>query len=186
MTTQRTEAGMVGAGERARSDRFSKLFETYQSALRRLVGAYAANPADRDDLLQDIAVGIWQSLPGFRGDSSERTWIYRIAHNIAIRTTARARTRDAREPLLARTFDAPSRDASAEDALIVNEKRQALLNSIRELPILDRQVLTLHLEGLSAAEIEEVTGVSQGAVATRLTRIRQRIAEQVQAEGTAS
>jgi len=186
MTTERAEAGIVDAGEAAYSERFSQLFEAYQSALRRLVGAYVNNPADRDDLLQEIAVGIWQSLPGFRGDSSERTWIYRIAHNIAIRSTSRTRARSAREPLLATTFDAPSGDASAVDALVASERRQALLSGIRGLPVLDRQVVTLHLEGLSAAEIEEVTGVSQGAVATRLTRIRQKLAEQILAEGAES
>jgi RNA polymerase sigma-70 factor (ECF subfamily) len=184
MTTERVEA--VETGGNGRSDRFSQLFDAYQPALRRLVGAYAASAADCDDLLQDIAVGIWQSLPGFRGDSSERTWIYRIAHNIAIRSTSKARTRSTREPLLAHAFDAPSHDASAEDALLVKEQRRALMNGIRGLPILDRQIVTLHLEGLSAVEIAEVTGVSQGAVATRLTRIRQRLAEQVRTEGAES
>jgi RNA polymerase sigma-70 factor (ECF subfamily) len=172
-----------GEGHR---DRFCELFETYQPALRRLVSAYVANPADRDDLLQDIAVGIWKSLPGFRGEASERTWIYRIAHNIAIRSSSRVRTRSTREPALAASFDGPSRDASAEDALMVDERRQVLMTGIRGLAVLDRQLVTLHLEGLSAAEIEDVTGVSQGAVATRLTRIRQRLAEQVQAAGAGS
>jgi RNA polymerase sigma factor (sigma-70 family) len=72
------------------------------------------------------------------------------------------------------------------DALMLNERRQVLINGIRGLPILDRQIVTLHLEGLSAEEIAEVTGVSQGAVATRLTRIRQKLAEQVRAEGAES
>lgn len=173
----------MDTGEAARGDRFSRLFESYQAALRRLVGAYASNPADREDLLQEIAVGIWQSLPGFRGDSSERTWIYRIAHNIAIRSSLRNRVRNAREPLLATPFDAASGGVSAEDALVDDERRRALMSAIRNLPVLDRQVVTLHLEGLSAAEIEAITGVSQGAVATRLTRIRQKLAEQIQAEG---
>jgi RNA polymerase sigma factor (sigma-70 family) len=72
----------------------------YQPALRRLVAAYVTNPADREDLLQDIAAGIWKSLPGFRGDASQRTWIYRIAHNIAIRSCSRVRARSARECLM--------------------------------------------------------------------------------------
>jgi RNA polymerase sigma-70 factor (ECF subfamily) len=184
MTTERAEVVEDGGG--TRSDRFPELFEAYQPALRRLVGAYAANSADRDDLLQDIAVGIWQSLAGFRGDSSERTWIYRIAHNIAIRRTSQARSRSAREPLLAHAFDAPSGVASAEDALMAGEQRRVLMDGIRRLPVLERQIVTLHLEGLSAVEIAEVTGASQGAVATRLTRIRQKLAEQVQAEGAKS
>jgi DNA-directed RNA polymerase specialized sigma24 family protein len=57
------------------------------------------------------------------------------------------------------------------------------MDAIRELPAADRQIVTLHLEGLSTADIEEVTGVSSGAVATRLTRIRQKLFERVQGGG---
>jgi RNA polymerase sigma-70 factor (ECF subfamily) len=163
--------------------RFCELFEAYQPALRRLVSAYVTNPADREDLIQEIAAGIWKSLAGFRGESSERTWVYRIAHNVAIRYASRVRSRSAREPGLEGSFDRASGAATAEDALLLDEKRRALMDGIRELPLIDRQIVTLHLEGLSAAEIEEITEVSAGAVATRLTRIRQRLAERVERGG---
>jgi RNA polymerase sigma-70 factor (ECF subfamily) len=163
--------------------RFCELFEAYQPALRRLVSAYVANLADREDLLQEIAAGIWKSLPSFRAEASERTWIYRIAHNIAIRRSSQARARSAREPGLESSFDHPSGEQSVEETLLAGEKHRALVKAIRELPAGDRQIVTLHLEGLSAAEIEEVTGVSAGAVATRLTRIRQKLTERVQGGG---
>lgn len=162
------------------NDRFCNLFEQYQPALRRLVSAYVNNPADREDLLQDIAAGIWKSLPSFRGESSERTWIYRIAHNIAIRSSSRVRMRGVREPGIDEAFDRPAAGSNAEEGLLLDEKRAALLAGIGELTLADRQIVTLHLEGLSAVEIEEVTGVSAGAVATRLTRIRQKLTERVQ------
>jgi RNA polymerase sigma-70 factor (ECF subfamily) len=158
------------------------LFEQYQPALRRLVAAYVANPADREDLLQEIAAGIWKSLPGFRGESSERTWIYRIAHNIAIRRSFQVRTRSSREPSLEGSFDRAAGESSVEDTLLLDEKRRALVEAIRELPIAERQIVTLHLEGLSAIEIEEVTGFTAGAIATRLTRIRQKLTERLQGE----
>lgn len=98
--------------------RFCELFEAYQSALRRLAAAYVLNSADREDLVQDIAAAVWTALPAFRGESSERTWIYRIAHNVAIRNAARVRTRLTREPGLESPFDRPSGAKSAEDTLI--------------------------------------------------------------------
>ncbi len=162
------------------SDRFCELFEEHQPALRRLVSAYVTNAADREDLLQEIAAGIWKSLPGFRGESSERTWIYRIAHNIAIRGSSQVRARSSREPHIEVSFDRAAGGSSAEDRLLLDEKRQALIEAIRELPLAERQIVTLHLEGLSAAEIEEITGFTAGAVATRLTRIRQKLTERVQ------
>ena len=163
--------------------RFCELFEAYQSALRRLAAAYVLNAADREDLVQDIATAVWTALPAFRGESSERTWIYRIAHNVAIRNASRVRTRLTREPVLDTHYDRPSGATSAEDTLIRAEKQRALLHGIRELPLNDRQIVMLHLEGLSAAEIHEITGVSAGAIATRLTRIRQRLADNIRAGG---
>jgi RNA polymerase sigma factor (sigma-70 family) len=143
-----------GAGD----SRFCQVFERYQPALRRLVSAYVANPADREDLLQDIAVGIWESLPRFRDDSSERTWICRIAHNIAIRLSTKVRKRSTREPSIEASLDPWSAESSAEDLVLINERRKAMMDGLQELPVLDRQLITLHLEGLSALEIEEVTG----------------------------
>ena len=127
----------------------------------RIVKPWRRWPPSRD-LFHEVAAGIWKSLPGFRGDSSERTWIYRIAHNIAIRRSSQVRAR------------------SAEDALLAGERRHALMNGIRELPAIERQIVTLHLERLSAAEIEEVTGTSARRIATRLTRIRQKLTERLQ------
>ena len=77
------------------------------------------------------------------------------------------------------SFDRPAGGSSAEDVLLLDEKRRALIEGIRELPLAERQIVTLHLEGLSAADIEEITGITAGAIATRLTRIRQKLAERV-------
>lgn len=167
----------------AHNQRFCELFESYQSALRRLAAAYVFNAADREDLVQEIAAALWTALPAFRGEASERTWLYRIAHNVAIRNASRVRSRLTREPVLEGRFDRPSGETNAVDALIHAEKQRALLQGIRELPLIDRQIVMLHLEGLSAAEIQEITGVSAGAIATRLTRIRQRLAESIRAGG---
>lgn len=175
-----TDPAVAEAEPESQSAKFCELFEAYQTALRRLVSAYVSNPADREDLLQEIAAGIWKSLPGFRGESSERTWIYRIAHNTAIRRSSQVRARSAREPLLEGSFDQAAGSSSAEDMLLADEKRRTLVTAIRELPLVERQIVTLHLEGLSATEIEEITGISAGAVATRLTRIRQKLTERVQ------
>jgi RNA polymerase sigma factor (sigma-70 family) len=162
--------------------KFTELFEAYQPALRRLVNVYVTNDADREELLQDIAIGIWKALPSFRGESSERTWLYRISHNVAIRGSTQLRTRNQRQPAL--EGDYASSQPHVQDELIAAERRKSMLDAIRELPLLERQIVSLHLEGLSAGEIEDVTGLSSGAVATRLTRIRQRLAERVQSEGT--
>src|SRR5215475_12100394 len=64
--------------------RFHQLFFGNGGAFSRLAASYTNNLSDRDDLFQDIALAIWKALPGFRGESAERTFIFRIAQNRAI------------------------------------------------------------------------------------------------------
>ena len=61
--------------------------------------------------------------------------------------------------------------------LVIEEQRQAMLAAIQELPPIDKQVIVLHLEGLSYQEIEEVSGFSESAIASRLSRIRDRLTD---------
>lgn len=154
---------------------FRALMEQYEPALRRLAGAYVAQAADREDLFQEIAVAIWQAIPRFRGEASERTWLYRIAHNVAISSAARLRRKMQREESIPELFDRASQSSDAEQNLLSEEKRRLLIDSVRDLPAVDRQIVLLHLEGLSYAEIEGVTGLSETAIAARLTRIREKL-----------
>ena len=162
-----------------RQARLTRLVEQYQAALRRLVNFYEDDISRRDDLFQEILLGLWQAIPAFRGDSSERTWLYWIAHNIAISAVHKRHRRERSEVPVAATLDYPSGTASAGDALIMREKRHAMLAAIRELPPVDRQIVLLHLEGLSHQEIEQIAGLSENAIATRLSRIRNRLSEAV-------
>ena len=61
--------------------RFGRLLQEHGPALNRLAAGYEWDPVERQDLLQDIALAIWRALPAFRGESSERTFVFRIAHN---------------------------------------------------------------------------------------------------------
>ena len=78
--------------------RYEDLLQRHLPSLRRLAWSYARDVGEVDDLLQEIAMALWTALPRFRGESSERTWVYRIAHNTAISflagtpATYRART----------------------------------------------------------------------------------------------
>jgi RNA polymerase sigma factor (sigma-70 family) len=168
--------------ENAGEDRkaaFLRIFAQYAPALGRLAGAYAATREDREDLVQ--AAALWRALPGYRAEASERTWLYRIAHNVAISATVKQRKRERREVVPAPSFDPPLAGADAEQDFLADEKRRMLFAAIRSLAAADRQITVLHLEGLSAAEIEAVTGIAGGAVATRLTRIRERLRQAIRA-----
>jgi RNA polymerase sigma factor (sigma-70 family) len=152
-----------------------RLMEQYRPALWRLAQSYEADAGHREDLLQEIALGLWQAIPAFRGESSERTWLYRIAHNVAISAAVARKRRAGREVELADTAQPPSSAELPDRTLVRQEQREAMLAAIRELPAIDRQLIVLHLEGLSYREMEQISGLSEGAVATRLSRIRDRL-----------
>jgi RNA polymerase sigma-70 factor (ECF subfamily) len=161
---------------------FEEVLRRYIPALQRLAWSYARDAADREDLFQEITVALWRALPRFSHGSSERTYIYRVAHNTAISFVTSGRPRKARElsgepPAEPAGTDDPERDA------IRNQRISRLRAALQELPLYDRQIMLLYLEGLSAAEIGTVTGFSAGNVATRLTRARQRLAAKLHPEG---
>jgi RNA polymerase sigma-70 factor (ECF subfamily) len=165
-------------GNADRRAAFEDLLRRYLPAIGRLAACYTRDAAEREDLVQDIAMGLWTALPRFRGEASERTWLYRVAHNTAITHLTRRERRATRE----RVGDLPDRPApvaTQESTAIDAERRARLWAAVGALPLIDRQIVVLHLEGLSAAEIEAVTGRSAGSIATRLTRCRQTLTETV-------
>jgi len=179
MAVQAMAESVVAVRESDRHDIFVRLIEQFEPALRRLAAAYLAQEGDREDLLQEIALALWQAIPNFREESSERTWLYRIAHNVAISYSAKTHGRGRREETLPEEVEHPSTATGAEEGLLREEKRRVLVDSIRHLAATERQIILLHLEGLSYAEIEEVSGLSETAIATRLTRIRAKLKNEI-------
>lgn len=159
----------------ARLEVFERILKEYELPLRRLTTSYVFELADREDLYQEIAAAIWSALPRFRGDSSERTWVYRIAHNIAISASMRHSQRTQRETTIRQ--DAASLALDPEAQSIENERRRLLVEAVRSTHGLDKQIMVLYLEGLSNGELAEVVGLSEGAIATRLSRVRVQLAQ---------
>lgn len=150
--------------------------EAFGPALQRLARATEANAERRRDLLQDMHVALWRSLAGFDGRCSLKTWVYRVAHNTAASHASRElRTRrgtvgidDAGELAEPHSFTRRLEETDAVDRL----------NAwIRRLKSPDRQVITLYLEELDAAAIGEITGLSPGAVATRISRLKAQLSK---------
>lgn len=154
----------------ADADRFEQVLQELGPSLRRLAACYEPVTARQEELYQEISLAIWQALSRFRGDSSMRTFVYRIAHNRALTHVWRRKAVDADVAEAEQIADpAPSPEASTSR----RQQREHLARALRTLPIVHRQVLSLALEDLSNREIASVVGVSEKAVAVRLTRARQ-------------
>ncbi len=139
--------------------------------LARIAGSYEAEPARRDDLLQEISLAVWKALPAWRGDASLRTFCARVAHNRAIDHLAREKRAQGDE-LHDEHPDptgGPLRHAEA------HQRRRDLLAAVRALPLGQRQVVVLALEGFSQREIGDSLGLEDNTVAQRLSRARRHL-----------
>jgi len=139
--------------------------------IRRLIYGYEADPEQRRDLFQEIHLELWRSLELFDGRCALRTWVYRVAHNVAASHIMRQRK------IADRLVDLESLDT--EPALVDGAAQadqgyaaQKLLDLIHRLRPADRQIILLYLEGQIASEIAEITGLSASNIGTRIHRIK--------------
>jgi RNA polymerase sigma-70 factor (ECF subfamily) len=155
----------------ARQARFRELLERSHARWAGIARAYA-QPCDRDDLVQEIALQVWQNLDRFAGRSSLETWAYRVALNTALAWRRKATTRANKlTQTVADVTELPDDRGSEGDVQRVLDRFLGLLSDG------DRAVLLLHLDGLSQADAAEVLGISEGAYRTRFHRIRRRFEE---------
>jgi RNA polymerase sigma-70 factor (ECF subfamily) len=169
----------LGQGQ---DDRYAVAAAEFGAALERLARGYEANPEARRDLVQDIHLALWRSLAAFDGRCSLRTWVYRVAHNTAVSHVQRARRWRGEGGA---TLEELERLPDADDPETAAGERQALgrlMALIQALGPPDRQVALLYLEDLDAAAIGEITGLSAGAVAVRIHRLKALLARRFAAQ----
>ncbi|MEI9997180.1 MAG: sigma-70 family RNA polymerase sigma factor [Rhizomicrobium sp.] len=152
-------------------------------ALGRLARAYEADPDQRRDLLQDLHLALWRSLATFDGRCSLRTWVYRVAHNAAASYVLQRRRAKTAALTSLEDLDLPDAAASPEEAMGEHQALQRLMAIIRALKPPDAQVMLLYLEDLDAAAIGEITGLSAGAVANKIHRIKAVLAKRFHDRG---
>jgi len=153
---------------------FAELFEPLRPAVQRTACRLVA-PDDVDDVVMEVFLKAWQSIPRFRGGSALSTWLYRIAHNCAMDVRRRQQRR--RESTLSEMVEEdqplpdmpddrqPTADKVLADAELAGKVRQG----VERLPFEYRTTLQLRFaDGLSYAEIAAATGVSIGTVMSRL------------------
>jgi RNA polymerase sigma factor (sigma-70 family) len=154
--------------------RFAVVLASAGDAIWRLCRFREHDTDARRDLYQDIALALWQALPDFRGEASERTWALRIAHNVAATHVGRAARQRQRTVPAAdeQTLETGSADAPRG---IDPERRLDLFARLAALDVPSQQLVLLHLEGLTTREIADVTGLTPTNVTTRLNRLRVRL-----------
>ncbi|MCA9659414.1 MAG: sigma-70 family RNA polymerase sigma factor, partial [Myxococcales bacterium] len=131
----------------------------------------------REDLEQDISLALWQALPAFRGESSLRTFVYRVARYCCYRILRRRGRLDVDEY----TDEVGDPSACIESWMDRADEHAQLERALARLPEGPRSTLALRLEGKSYAEIADILGISERNVSVRLVRARERIAAELRA-----
>ncbi len=168
---------------RSQDERYMAAAAEFGRALERLARGYEADASLRADLLQDIHLALWRSLANFDGRCSMRTWVYRIAHNAASSYVIRRRRIHAGKTISLDEAAERTADGNPEEITTDAEALSQLTLLIQSLTATDREVILLYLEDLDAAAIGEITGMSPGAIATRIHRIKTVLARRFQGPG---
>ena len=159
-----------------RESLFRQWLSEHQGLMFRVVRAYAVGPEQQAELLQDVLVQLWSSIPAFRGDCRLSTWVYKVALNTALATRRAERKRKQRyRPLV--EVDERIDPGAGPDGQGVAAAVERLYVAIRQLPEADRSLVLLHLDGLSYREMADVLGISENNVGVRLNRVRRKLGE---------
>jgi RNA polymerase sigma-70 factor (ECF subfamily) len=150
---------------------YREVTDGYGASLDRLARAYEADPEARLDLLQDIHLQLWRSFAHFDRRCSLRTWVYRVAHNVATGHVVRQRRIRERLVGIEEIESMPSNDQN-ELAAGQNQALERLSGLIQQLKPLDRQIIISYLEGMDASSTAEITGLSAANVAMKVHRIK--------------
>ena len=136
------------------------LVERHAAALARFAVA-SGERSDVDELVQDTFVRAFNSLGGFRGESSFRTWLFTIERRLLLdRRRAEKRRRDRHEI----QEDDAATEYDALDSVVADETQRRLRAAVERLSPTQREVFSLRVaEGLSYKEIAEAVGTTEGA-----------------------
>ena len=155
--------------------RFMAIVNRHNALITKICFYFASSNSEFDDLRQDTLLNLWRGLKGFRGESEESTWLYRVCFNTCVSTVKR--NSKASMPGI---DDIGGDICDMTDDESESNARIAMLHyCISRLNPVDRSIVMMQLDGKSYEEISKVVGMNRNTVATRLNRARKRLATMI-------
>jgi RNA polymerase sigma-70 factor (ECF subfamily) len=147
---------------------FQKIIEQHKGILFKVARVYCPNEDDRQDLIQEMMIQIWQSMHKYNNQFKLSTWLYRISLNVAISFYRKNAVRKSNQIVLNEQIaQIPETDESEQE-----QQLNLLLQFIHELKELDKALMLLYLEEKSYKEIAEIIGITETNVSTKISRIK--------------
>ena len=147
---------------------FARIVREHKGTIYTVCYMFSKDEEEVADLFQDILVNLWKGFENFRGDSSARTWIYRVSLNTCISAERKKKRKGETVPL---DMNINLFEDSGEDM----KQIRLLQNRISRLGPFDRAIVLLWLENLSYDEIAAFVGISPNNVSVRLFRIKEQL-----------
>lgn len=159
---------------------FGELLERHRKIVFKVANTYAWHADDRADLAQEIAAQLWRAYPKYDPARSFSTWIYRIALNVAISSLRGDGHRQSHTVPLDEDLHDLADDGVDHEA---DQQVRILHQFIEKLEPLNRALVLLYLEERSYSEIGDILGISETNVATKISRLKQRIRDDMNPTG---
>jgi RNA polymerase sigma-70 factor (ECF subfamily) len=172
-----TEDALVARAAAGDSRAFRTLFQRHRADVARLVYRMMSPAgADLDDVVQEVFVQVFRSLPDFRGHAKFSTWLHRVTVNVVLMHRRSAKSRPVLAAEAPNDFVADETQSLPDDDAERRERMRAFQRLLGRLADKKRVVFVLHeLEGLSPSEISEIVGAPVLTVRTRLFYARREL-----------
>src|SRR6186997_2186965 len=174
-TARAAELQLVDRCRQGELGAFEELYRQHAGRLFSLAVRMLGNPADAEDMLQEIFLSAHRKLESFRGEAALGTWLYRLAMNQIL---DHVRSRAARTGQLTDGLDDATVLADASGHRLADRAidRIDLERALAELPEGCRAAFVLHdIEGLEHREVSEVLGIAEGTSKSQVHKARLRL-----------
>ena len=156
---------------------FKSWLTEHGGAILKVARAYTLTAEDCQDLVQEILLQVWRSLPRFQGRASASTWFYRVALNTALDWHRKEHRRQVRQKSILEVEDLSVAGLDSAQHAFQREVIERLYAAIRQLPKTEAALVLLYLDDLSYRQMAEVLGISESNVGVKLNRAKKALGE---------
>ena len=147
---------------------FTKMVKEHRKTIYTVCYFFSKDTEEVNDLYQEILINLWKGFEKFRGESSLKTWIWRVSLNTCNNLERKKKSSVQTIPL---SIDIDLYHDDDEHS----KQIQMLYDRINRLDVFDRAIILLWLENMNYQDIADVVGISLSNVTTRLFRIKEQL-----------
>jgi RNA polymerase sigma factor (sigma-70 family) len=163
---------------KAKEQEFLSRTEKHKGILYKVSKMYMDNPADQEDLFQEIICQLWKANDSFKGESQFSTWMYRVAVNTAIVFLKKEKRKVDKYEIASENIKDDEGDSDIKESQL-----EHFYKAVQKLEKIDKAIIFYQLEGFSHKEIGDNLGISEGNARVKLNRAKEKLKEIIKNQG---